>query len=127
MIRDIASGSESAFTMLLRQPRWSPDGSNRRYRCQIGVEEMQLCPRRHVVDNDRPLHWFKRHVFILSASRRFEWRRDGLLTFEGKDEVKVADLHPLHPIGRSSRFSVGRIVWLEYQQEEMNSGSAQLP
>jgi len=43
MIRDIGSGGERAFTMLLRHSRWSPDG-------KVIVGSDAQAPRSHLAD-----------------------------------------------------------------------------
>jgi len=134
MIRDIASGSESAFTMLLRQPRWSPDG-----KVIVGTdarsasEEMQLCPAGggtcRVLTTGIGAHWLQSSRIYFARKSTFPNGEEiWSVSPEGKDEVKVADLHPLHPIGQFFDVSAtGQIVWVEYQQGRNELWLAQLP
>jgi Tol biopolymer transport system component len=136
MIREIASGSESAFTMLLRHPRWSPDG-----RVIVGTDaqsrstfpELQLCPvdggacRR--LTTGAYAHWSQTgRIYLVRKSTFPNGEEVWSVSPEGKDEVKVADLHPMHPIGHFFDVSAsGQIVWVQYQQGRNELWLAKLP
>ena len=136
MIRDIATGSERAFTMLLALPRWSPDGKviagTNAEADRTKTPEIELCPadggtcRR--LTTGTLAHW--------SSSSRIYFFRDSTVpageeiwsvSVAGGDEVKVTDLHPIHPIGPFFDVSpTGQIVWVEYQEGKDELWLAQL-
>jgi hypothetical protein len=132
MVRDIASGSESAFTMLLRHPRWSPDG-----KLIAGTKadafEIQLCPADggtcHRLTTGYYPHWSSSsRVYFGRDSKFSDGEEVWSVSVAGGDEVKVADLHPLHPIGQFFDVSPsGQIVWVQYQQGKNDLWLAQLP
>jgi eukaryotic-like serine/threonine-protein kinase len=136
MIRDIASGSESAFTMLLDDPRWSPDGkaiigTKTQSRSMFG--DIELCPAdggacRHLTTGGLP-HWSQTSRIYFARKSTFPNGEEiWSISPEGKDEVKVTDLHPLHPIGQFFDVSASvQIVWVEYQQGRNELWLAQLP
>lgn len=137
MIRDIASGSESAFTMLLRHARWSPDG-----KVVIGgdtqapksrLADLELCPAdggacRRLTTGGYP-HWsLQSRIYFVRQSSFPEGEEIWSVSPAGGDEVKVADLHPMHPIGHFLDVSAsGQIVWVQYEQGRNELWLARLP
>ena len=133
MIRDIASGSESAFTMLLRHARWSPDG-----KLIAGTNtqtpDLELCPTdgspcRRLTAGVFP-HWSatSRIYFFREWSTFPDGEEVWSVSVKGGDETKVVDLHPMHPIGQFFDVSAsGQIIWVQYQRGKNELWLAQLP
>ena len=125
MIRDIASGSENAFTMLLRHPRWSPDGKvivgSDAQAPRSHLADLELCPSdgsacRRLTTGSYP-HWSTSGIYFVRRSSFPEGEEIWSISPAGGDEMKVADLHPMHPIGHFMDVSAsGQIVWVQYQQ-----------
>jgi serine/threonine protein kinase len=127
MIRDLATGTETAFTALLRQARWSHDGKLIVGSSVAGQQwanaEIMVCPAdggpcRALTRGHSP-HW------SIDDSRIYFYRRSNLrdgeelwsITREGADERHVAHLRPMHPIGPFFDISPsGQIVWIQYRR-----------
>ena len=126
MIRDLATGGETVFTMPLRFARWSRDG-----KFVVGTNikepwtdsEITVCP----VDGG-PCRALTRGYYP-------NWPSDGTLIYfykvsglrdgeelwaispDGAGERKVVDLRPTHPIGEFFDVSsTGQVVWVQYRQ-----------
>jgi hypothetical protein len=137
MIHDIASGSESAFTMLLGHPRWSPDGKlivgTNAETLSSKSSELELCPADggacHRLTNGFLAHWGPTaRVYFARPSSDNDGEEIWATSVAGGDEVKIMELHSLHPIGQF--FDVapsGQIIWVEYQRGKSELWLAQLP
>ena len=137
MIRDIASGSESAFTMLLRFPRWSPDGKvivgSDAQAPRSHLSDLELCPSdggacRRLTTGTYP-HWsLTSRIYFVRQSSFAEGEEIWSISPGGGDEVKVTDLHPMHPIGHFLDVSASsQLVWVQYQQGRNELWLAHLP
>jgi Tol biopolymer transport system component len=137
MIRDIASGAETAFSLPLRHMRWSHDG-----RFVVGTDipgsnwrlaEITVC----AVDGGacRKLgkgyypHWSHDDARIYFFTfTEFDGKSVWVVSREGGDERKIIDLRPMHPI--SDFFDVspeGQIAWVRYRQSKHELWLADLP
>src|SRR5687767_13006745 len=126
MIRDIASGSETAFTVPVRMPRWSSDGKfiagvtipGRRW----DLAEIVICPVeggdcRTVTRGYRPIWYDDSRLYFLRPSSLRDGEELWSISVEGKDEKKIMELKPIHPIGEFFDVSpTGQIVWVQYQR-----------
>lgn len=127
MIRDIATGTESAFTVPVRAPHWSPDGKfvtgavmpGRRW----DLAEIVVCPVegggecRTVTRGYRPIWHDDSHLYFLRPSSPRDGHELWSISVEGKDEKKIMDLRPIHPIGEFFDVSpTGQVVWVQYQR-----------
>ncbi len=125
MIRDIETGRNTTFRMLLRQPRWSRDGE---FIMGVDVQsgnwslaDVVLCPFdvgpcSKVARGYSP-HWSSDGslVYFYRASDLRDGEQLWSITRDGKGEKHVADLRPLDPIGDFFDVSLtGQIVWVRY-------------
>lgn len=126
MIRDIATGAESAFAVPVRGPRWSRDGKfvagaaipGRRW----DQAEIVICPVeggdcRTLTRGYRPIWHNDSQIYFLRPSKVGSAEALWSISVAGKDEKKIMDLGPLHPIGEFFDVSrTGQIVWVQYQR-----------
>jgi serine/threonine protein kinase len=137
MIRDIASGAETAFSLPLRQMRWSHDG-----RFVVGTDipgrnwqlaEITVCAVdgeacHKVTKGSTPIwsHDDARIYFFSFTDTDGEslW----VVSREGGGERKIVDLRPMHPIANFFDVSPqGRIVWVQYRQSRHELWLADFP
>lgn len=127
MVRDLATDKETAFTVLLRQARWSHDGkliagTNVTGR-QWSSAEITVCPadggpcrmmtRGHTPcwSTDDARIYFQRRGTLTDGEELWSISRDG------GDEKRVAILRPMQPIGPFYDVSLtGQIVWVQYRR-----------
>jgi Tol biopolymer transport system component len=126
MIRNIASGTESAFTVALRHPGWSPDGKfvigdaipGRR----LDLAEIVICPVegsdcRKLTRGYNPLWRDDSRIYFFRQSHFRDGEELWSISLEGKDEKKIMDLRPMHPIGAFYDASrSGQITWVQFQR-----------
>jgi hypothetical protein len=133
MIRDLATGSESAFR-LLRHARWSPDGG-----FIIGTSvpadgsQLILCPAdgaecRNLTRGFYP-HWFgNSRIYFARDSKQDNAQEVWTVSLAGGDEKKITELYPMHPIGQFFDISpTGKIVWIKFQRGRNELWLASLP
>ncbi len=126
MIRDIATGTEMAFSLPLRHPRWSHDGQfivgtdvpGRNWKlAEISICAVEGDACRKVTNGYSP-HWSHddaRIYFFPFTS--FDGESLWAVSREGGDERKILDLRPMHPIGQFFDVSAqGQIVWMQYRR-----------
>lgn len=126
MIRDMATGTESAFTVALRHPRWSPDG-----RFVIGeaipgrrsdLAEILICPIegtdcRKLTGGYDPLWHNDSRIYFYRESKLRDGEELWSISLTGKDEKKIMDLGPMHQIGNFYDVArSGLITWVQYQR-----------
>jgi eukaryotic-like serine/threonine-protein kinase len=128
MIRDIASGAETAFSLPLRHLRWSHDGQ-----FVVGTDipgrnwqlaEITVCAAdgeacRRLAKGSNP-HWSHDDARIyFFPFTEFDGESLWAVSREGGDERKIMDLRPMHPI--SDFFDISpqdQIVWVQYRQSK---------
>jgi Tol biopolymer transport system component len=126
MVRDIATGTESAFSLPLSHMRWSHDG-----RFIIGTNlpgrnwklaEITICAVegeacRKVIRGYSP-HWSHNDTRVFfSPFTDFDGESLWEVSREGGAARKIMDLRPMHPIGRFFDVSPqGQIVWIQYRR-----------
>jgi eukaryotic-like serine/threonine-protein kinase len=126
MVRDLTTGTERAFTTLLRNPRWSPDGQfiigSDLSAGRSDLNEVVICPAdggacRTVTKGYYP-HWYSNSLIYFYRESKLEGAEEIWTTSpDGAREKKVVELYPLHPIGQFFDVSpAGKIVWIKYQQ-----------
>ncbi|MBA3513362.1 MAG: protein kinase [Pyrinomonadaceae bacterium] len=126
MIRDIATGTETAFSLPLRHARWSHDGQfivgtdvpGRNWKlAEISICAVEGDACRKVTNGYSP-HWSHNDTRIYffpftDSDGESLWA----VSREGGDERKIMDLRPLHPIGQFFDVSSqGQIVWMQYRR-----------
>ena len=125
MIRDLATGGETAFTMPLRFARWSRDG---RFIAGTNVKEpwsdseITVCavdggPCRALARGYHP-HWSGDGtlIYFYKVSNFRDGEELWAISRDGVGERKIVDLRPLHPIGEFFDVSsTGQVVWVQYR------------
>jgi len=125
MIRDLATGGETAFTLLLRHARWSHDGkfiAGTRIKGQWSDAEITVC----TVDGGqcRALtrgyypHWSSDGtlIYFFKVSTLRDGEEIWTIPSDGVGERKIVDLRPIHPIGGFFEVaSTGEVVWVQYR------------
>ena len=127
MIRDIETGRETAFTLLLRQSRWAHNGN-----FIVGTDlasgkwslaDITLCPLdggscRKLTRGYFP-HWSTddSRIYFHRVSNLRDGEELWSITRDGRDERHIADLRPLHPIGEFFDVSpTGHVVWVKFNK-----------
>jgi Tol biopolymer transport system component/DNA-binding winged helix-turn-helix (wHTH) protein len=126
MIRDIASGNETAFTMPLRNPQWSPDG---RFVAGVDVSGTQppmghiticavdggQCRRiargaipRWSIDGER--------LYFLRAAESAEDRALWSISIDGTQETRLTELRSYNPIDAYDVSATGDVVWVQQRR-----------
>jgi serine/threonine protein kinase len=125
MIRDLATGGETAFTLPLRFVRWSRDGKlivGTKIKEPWSESEITVCP----VDggscraltrgyyplwsSDGALIYFYKISSLRDGEELWAISRDAL------GERKIVDLRPTHPNGEFFDVSsTGQVVWVQYR------------
>jgi serine/threonine protein kinase len=125
MIRDLATGGESAFTLLLRDVRWSPDAKlitgTKITGHQWSEAEIALCATdtaqcRALTRGYFP-HWSKDGalIYFFKTSGLSDGEALWAISRDGVGEKKIGNLQPMHPIGWFFDVSwTGQIVWVQY-------------
>jgi len=126
MVRDLSTATETAFTLLLRQPRWShngkfiagtnlPDG-------QWSNAEVSICPAQggscRSLTRGRNPHWSSddSYIYFYRRGQLADGEELWSIKAEGGDERHIADLRPMHPIGPFFDVSAtGQVVWVQYR------------
>lgn len=138
MIRDIATGTETAFSLPLRHARWSHDGKfiigtdvpgGRWNLAEITVCSIDNKPCRKVIRGYSP-HWSHDdlHIYYNHFSNLKDGEEVWKVSSEGGNTKKIIDLQPLHPIGNFFDASPqGEIVWIEYQRGKHELWLAEFP
>ena len=126
MIRDIATGTETAFTIPMRMPRWSSDGKFVAGTAMPGRRweqaEIVICPVeggdcRTLTGGYRPIWHADSRLYFLRRANLRDGEELWSISVEGKDEKKIMDLRPVHPIGEFFDVSpAGQVVWVQYQR-----------
>lgn len=126
MIRDLATGAETAFTLLLRFARWSRDGkfiAGTNIREPWSDSEITVCAVhgggfcRALTRGYYP-HWSTDGtlIYFYKVSSLKDGEELWAISPEGAGERKIGELRPTHPIGKfydvSSR---GQVVWIQYR------------
>ncbi len=128
MIRDIATGGETAFTILLRYPRWSRDGrfvAGTHFNGRQSPQELTICaaggePCRTLARGG----WYYPHwstdgslIYFFKPSHLADGEELWVMFADGSNERKISDLRPMDPIGKFFDVSpTGQIVWVQYRQ-----------
>ncbi len=126
MIRDIATGTETAFSLPLRHMRWSHDGQfivgtelpgRNRQLAEISVCAVEGDSCRKVTKGYLP-HWSHDDARIyFSQFSDFDGESLWVVSRDGGDERKITDLRPMHPIGNFFDVSPqGQIAWMQYRR-----------
>ena len=126
MIRDLATGTETAFSLPLYHPRWSHDS-----KFIVGAEvpgrnmklaEISLCAVQgeacRKVTNGYSPHWSHDDglIYFFKFSD-FDGESLWVVSREGSNERKIMDLRPMHPIGNFFDVSPqGQIVWIQFRR-----------
>jgi Tol biopolymer transport system component/DNA-binding winged helix-turn-helix (wHTH) protein len=126
MIRDIASGNETAFTIPLRNPQWSPDA---RYVAGVDASGTQppmghiticavdggQCRRiargaipRWSVDGER--------LYFLRAADSADDRELWSISIDGTQETKLTELRSFNPIDAYDVSRTGDVVWVQHRR-----------
>ena len=134
MIRDLTTGAETAFTMPLRHPRWSPDGLMiTGVDASKGKEEVFVCPVngescRKLTDGWLPSWDGNSRIYFARDSRLKDVEEVWTMSLAGGDERKVGELRSMQPIGQFFHVSAsGKIVWIKYEQGRNELWLATLP
>jgi Tol biopolymer transport system component/DNA-binding winged helix-turn-helix (wHTH) protein len=128
MIRDIASGRETAFTMPLRNPQWSPDG---RFVAGVDVSDTQpplghitVCAVhgrecRRIARGSIP-RWSVdgRRLYFLRAAESADDRElwSVSVSMDGTQETRVTALRSFNPIDAYDVSRTGDVVWVQYRR-----------
>jgi Tol biopolymer transport system component/DNA-binding winged helix-turn-helix (wHTH) protein len=126
MIRDIASGKETAFTMPLRNPQWSPDG---RFVAGVDVSDTQppmgpiaVCAVdggecRRIARGSIP-RWSVdgRRLYVLRAAESADDRELWSVSIDGTQETRVTALRSFNPIDAYDVSRTGDVVWIQYRR-----------
>lgn len=126
MIRDIASGIETAFTIPLRNPRWAPDG---RFVVGVDVSDAQpplghvtICavsdgPCRRITRGAIP-RWSAdgKRVYFLRPAESEDDRELWSISIDGSEERKLAVLRSFNPIDSCDVSPTGDVVWVQYRR-----------
>lgn len=127
MIRDIETGKEEAFSLVLRNARWSPDG-----KFIVGTElrsgdwsqaVITLCsayagPCRALTKGYIP-RWSSdgARIYFYKLSNLRDGEELWSISRDGRAEKKLFDLRPQHPIGHFFDVSPrGEVVWVQYRK-----------
>jgi eukaryotic-like serine/threonine-protein kinase len=126
MIHDIANGSESAFTLALRDAQWSPDGKSiigaaiparRRDLAEIVICPVDGADCRKLTRGYHPVWHVGLPIYFFRASSLRDGEELWSISVDGKSEKKIMDLRPMQPIGGFFDVSpAGQIVWVQYQR-----------
>jgi Tol biopolymer transport system component len=123
MIRDIASGNETAFAMPVLLPRWSPDGQ---FVVGVDVSEAQR-PLGHVticaVDGGQ-CHRITRgfspwwsadgeRLYVLRPAESADDRELWSISIDGRDETRLTLLRSFSPIDFCDVSRTGDVVWVQ--------------
>jgi len=126
MIRDLATGGETAFTMPLRFARWSRDGkfiAGTHIKVPWPDSEITMCavdggPCRALTRGYHP-HWSSDGtlIYFYKVSSLKDGEELWAISRDGIGERKIIDLSPLHPIGEFFDVaSTGQVVWVQYRR-----------
>lgn len=126
MIRDLSTGTEAAFTVLLRLARWSHDGKfiagTKVTGQQWSSAEIMICPAEGSSCRRLTLGYSPRwstddaHIYFYRSSALRDGEELWSITREGTSERMLVNLRPMHPIGDFFDVSpTGQIVWVQYQ------------
>jgi Tol biopolymer transport system component/DNA-binding winged helix-turn-helix (wHTH) protein len=126
MIRDIASGNETAFATPLRNPQWSPDG-----RFVAGVDASGTQPPmghitvcavyggecRRIARGSIP-RWSVdgRSLYCLRAAESADDRELWSVSIDGTQETRVTALRSFNPIDAYDVSRTGDVVWIQYRR-----------
>ena len=137
MIRDIAGGTERAFTLPLRHMRWSRDGKfiagtdipgGKRQLAEIVICQIEGDSCQNVAKGSDP-HWSPDDSRIFyTPFTDFDGESLWTVSREGGDEKKIMDLRPMHPIGDFFDISAqNQIVWVQYRRGKHEMWLADFP
>jgi Tol biopolymer transport system component/DNA-binding winged helix-turn-helix (wHTH) protein len=126
MIRDIASGKETAFAMPLRNPRWSPDGQ---FVVGVDVSEVEP-PLGHVticaveggqcrrISRGAIPRWSAdgERLYFLRPAESAEDRELWSISIDGRQETRVTVLRSFNPIDSYDVSTAGDAVWVQYRR-----------
>jgi Tol biopolymer transport system component len=127
MIRDLETGKETAFSLLLRHPRWSHDGNfiagTDLSSGKWSLAEITLCPLdggpcRKLTRGNTP-HWSAddSRIYFFRSGNLKDGKELWSISREGADERKITDLRPMHPIVDFFDVSpTGQVVWVQYRR-----------
>ena len=128
MIRNIETGNETAFTLTLRQMRWSSDGkfiagadlSGGGW----GKSEVAICPTdgnpcRKIAKGYRPFWSADDSQIFYHSEGTSEGESVWLISADGGEGKKITDLQPMESIGHFYAVSAtGEIAWVKFEQSK---------
>lgn len=128
MIRDVASGKEKAFDLILRQAHWSHDGKS-----IVGIDlskggwtnpEIMICtaegnPCRKIAIGALPEWSDDDSKIYFQTSGNSDGKTIRVVSREGGEPSKMANLSPMEFIGPFYAVSSQReVIWIKYEQSK---------